>query len=489
MYKRNVLITLNQWIVLLWGIVLSLVLLMAIPEENYVVRSISVTLVAVFSICYYLYRRYSERFAIQADLLISINTLAQFLLPVFYLAFYYHANPHLDVYGYRYGYAITSFAALLGQTMFFLGYESVKKSLYFPRIEISENSYTRLFLVLLPLLALIWIGRFVLLSTGSYYQIYRTDYQFTSPFYSVFAQLSGYGLIVVGALFLIAFSEKRKREKNRKIVIAIIVLILEMLWYIPAGSREPIVFTISAPIFAYIFIKRTIPRKTIAVLVIASFPILAILGTYRYVAFTSYQVSRLNLSSVPATLMAAKEKLQYKDTNIVAEITDRFYDGKSLGYLLLHYSNDYDYELGATYKNIPFSFIPRFIYPDKPVFTTALNNWYKLLAGGSMPTTFWGESYINFSWIGIAILSYILGLAMKGYDYIFIRRSGKPYWIYLYFFSAIHIMRLPMQVAVIWVSFLLKTIVLAFIFTGIHSFMTKVVGKSTYLPAVLKKNN
>lgn len=154
----------------------------------------------------------------------------------------------------------------------------------------------------------------------------------------------------------------------------------------------------------------------------------------------------------------------------------------------MHYSDDYDYELGSTYKNIPFVIIPRFIYPDKPVFTTALGNWYQLVAGGSTPTTFWGESYINFSWLGIIFCSYILGLFMKGFDYLFIRRAHKPYWMYLYIFSTIYIMRLPMQVAVIWVSFLLKAIVLAYMFTWIHEVLKKVTRSSRGFTLIRRKN-
>ena len=476
---------LNRWVGLYWGITISFVLLVVIPEENFVFRSVSVTLVAVLSICGYLYNRYSKELSIQADLLISINTLAQFLLPVFYLAPYYQANPHLDFWDYRYGYAITSFASLLGQTIFFWGYESVKKSVYFPRVKITERALSRLFIVMFPLLVLIWIGRFVLLSTGSYYHIYRTDYQFTSPFFSVFSQLGGYGLIIVGALFLIAFSEERKRQKNSKFIIATTVLILECLWYGFAGAREPLAMTILVPVFAYLFIKGKIPKKILAVLILAGLPLFAILGEYRYTASTYYTVSEINYSkTIPAFLDARK---RINDQDVFANLIDRFYDGKNLGYLLMHYSNDYDYEFGAMYKNIPFVFIPRFIYIDKPVFTTALGNWYQLVAGGSTPITLWGESYINFSWFGIILISYLLGLAMKGYDYIFIKRASKPYWVYLYVFGAIHIMRLPMQGAVIWVSFLLKAIVLAFTFTGIHSILTKAVGSPMRFATIFKE--
>lgn len=464
-------LTFNRWIVLYCGITLTFVLLVAIPEENFVFRSVSITFIAVFSICYYLYKRYSKRLSIQADLLISINTLAQFLLPVFYLAYYYQANPHLDPWNHRYGYAVTSFAALLGQTMFFLGYESTKKSAYFPPVKTIESSLSRMFLLLFPFLVSIWAGRFILLSSGTYYHVFRSDYQFASPFYSVFAQLDGYGLIIVVALFLIAFSEENKKRRNIRFAIATIVFVLEILWYVPAGLRANTAMTVLAPLFAYIFIKRKIPKKALGVLLIAGSLLFVIMGEYRYVTAQFFRASEINLKATVPALLAASNRV-HKGT-VLVNVMDRFYDGRNLEHLLAHYSHDYDYELGSTYKNMPFVFVPRFIYPDKPVFTTALGNWYQLLAGTSTPTTFWGESYINFSWFGIVAMSYLLGLFMKGYDYIFIKRASKRYWVYLYVFSAIHIIRLPVEPAVVWASFLLKTIVLAFMFTQIHLFFTR----------------
>ena len=480
----------SRWIVLLWGITLSLILLLIIPENDFVFRSISITLIATISIVYYLYKRYSGKLSLQTDLLIAINTLAQFLLPVFYLAFYYYENPHLDYYDFHYGYAITSFAVLVAQTMFFAGYETIKKNSYFPTIQIIEESYSKLFLVLLPLLILVWTSRIILLTTGSYYHIYRTEYQFINPLYSVFAQLSGYGLIIVGALFLIAFSEQRKRERNKKVVVAIIVFIIEMLWYLPAGTREPIAMTCSIALLAYIFIKRKLPKKAIVAFVLILFPLFTILFEYRYTVRIYQDISSINIEGLKPALLSAGDKLQKKDTNTLAFSVDRIYDGKNLGYLLTHYSQDYDYELGATYKNIIYVLIPRFIYPDKPIYTTPLGKWYQLTGKySSTPTTFWGETYINFSWLGIIVISYILGLIMKVYDYIFIKRSSEPYWMYLYLFSAIYIMiRLPMEVGSIWISFLIKIIILAFIFTGMHSVLTKVFGKSIRFVTVPEKN-
>ena len=464
--------TVNRWIFLFFGLMISFLLLMLVPAENFVLRSVSITIIAVLSICYYLHNRYSRKLSIQSDLLVSISTLVQFLIPVFYLSYYYELNPDLDIQSYRYGYAITSFAVLLGQISFFCGYESVKKSIVFPRIIITESSVSNFFIVLFPLLILIWIGRFVLLSTGTYYFINRTDYQFSSPYYSVVAQLDGYGLIIVGGLFLIAFTEKNRRNFFFNFTIAFTVFLLEILWYGFAGLREPLAKTIIAPIFAYIFIKREIPKKTLAVIVLVGLPLFAILGEYRYTAST-FGVSEISpLKTIPV-LIEANKRLDSQD--VIANLADRFYDGKSLGYLLTHYPHDYDYEFGATYINIPFILIPRFIYTDKPIFTMGLGKWYDLMEYSSMPTTFWGESFINFSWVGIIIIPYIAGLLLKGYDFLFIKRSSKTYWAYLYVFGAVNVMRLPVEPAVIWISFFLKVIVLAFIFTWIHSAFTKVV--------------
>ena len=467
----------NRWTVLFGGVMVSFILLLIIPEDDIVRRSVSITLIAIFSICYYLYKCYYKKFSFQSDLVITLYTLFQFLVPVLYLAFYYSANPELDEFAnYRFGYAITSFAALIGQAMFFLGYESIKPAIRFPRIQITEKSLSSFFLVLLPLLVLIWIGRAVLLATGSYYQVYRTDFQNISHHFSFFSQLSGYGLIIVGALFMVAFSEKQKRQRKIKFTAAIAIFMLEMLWHVPAGMREPIAYTILAVLFAYIVIKRMIPVKTIVVLAIISIPLLAIFNSYRYVASSYTGVSEINLKVTLPALLEAKDRLNINNEDMLASTIYRMNEGISLGYLLMNFSNDYEYEYGYTYWKIPSIVIPRFIYPDKPVLTTSLNEYYVLLVG-SMPITFWGEAYVNFSWAGIIIMSYLLGIMMKGFDYVFIKRAHKPYWMYMYLFSSIHIMRLLSQAAVLWMSFLLKSILLAVILTAMHSVLIQMVKK------------
>ena len=464
-------IALNRWIVLFMGIFISFILLILIPEEQFVFRSVSITMIAVLSIGYYLYKRYSKGLTLQADLVISINTLMQFLLPVFFLAPYYNTSPDMDIWSHRYGFALTSWAALLGQTMFFMGYESIRKGLYFPSVKetMRRLSISNMFILIVPVIVLTWFSRLMLLHYGNYYQVHTSDFQSVSPYYSVLGQLSMYGAIAVIAFFIIAFLEKNEKKRSRKMAIAMLFFFMEIGWYLPSGSRGRLILTILGPIFVYIFVMRKLPMKTIILLLLIGIPVLSALYSYRYVAGKHFSVSEINLQEVPAAYKDALDLAGKEGVDLtVYRVMYRFYDGMNLNHLLTHYSNDYDYELGSTYKNIPFVIMPRFVYHEKPVFTTALGRWYQL-TGGSTPTTFWGESYINFSWFGIIICSYFLGMFMKCYDYIFIRNAHKPCWCFLYVFGAITILQLPVDVFVVWVSYLTKFVLIAFILTQWHS--------------------
>lgn len=463
-------ISLNRWLVLYLGIGVSFALLVAIPTKDFIIRSLSITLIAVLCVCYYLYRRYRNRLTIQSDVLIAVNTLVMYLLPVFYFAPYFKANPDLDPTGYHYGYDVTSFAVLLGLTMFFLGYETIKRAAYFPPIKITEDSLSRLFIVLFPLLILTWGARLFLLSTGTYYQVFRSGYQGT-PLGSVFGVFSTYGLLINGVFFLIAFSEEKKKERIWKFLIAAIVFCAELVWYVPAGARAPIINALCAPLFAYIMTKGILPKKTLAILIIVGLPIFCILGSYRNVASSFYEMDKINLMNVPKALSAACKLSATEDT--FRNFIDRLHDGKFLGYLLMNYSKDYSYELGGTYKDILTVFIPRFIWSGKPIISKFMNNWYSNLLGSSaVPVTVWGESYINFSWFGIILIPYLLGLIMKGYDYLFIKRASRQYWVFVYLFSAILFLFFPSEGVVAWMSWFLKSIVLAFLLTEANKVLT-----------------
>jgi len=219
-----------RWPVLLFSVLVNFVLLQIDSEKSFLFCSLSITAVSTLSISYYLYEKYHKVFYLNCDVLIAISTLTQFLLPIFFLAFYYSANPSSDRHGFRFGYCITSFAALLGQVFFFLGYESFGKPKAGHAVGFRLFHLNNFIVALLPFLLVIWVSRYILLATGTYYHLFRSGFQFNSPYYSVISQVSSYGLISVIALFLLAFLHSNKKSKRNFFLLAIFFFVIEILW-------------------------------------------------------------------------------------------------------------------------------------------------------------------------------------------------------------------------------------------------------------------
>ena len=115
---------------------------------------------------------------------------------------------------------------------------------------------------------------------------------------------------------------------------------------------------------------------------------------------------------------------------------------------------------GETYKMIPWVPIPRFIYPNRPIFIVNYNSLFRpWIAYSSAPVTTIGEAYINFGWLGIPIVFLALGLINRGIDSLFRKRLSYAEAAILIFFSSIYLL-LPASPAVSYISWMLKIIIL-----------------------------
>lgn len=85
------------------------------------------------------------------------------------------------------------------------------------------------------------------------------------------------------------------------------------------------------------------------------------------------------------------------------------------------------YQNGETYSYFLVSFIPRILWPDKPLTGTA-NAFYAVTYGitdeeGARTTTFGvsllGEAFINFGWIGVVLIMLLQGLIISILEHIF----------------------------------------------------------------------
>jgi len=460
-------------------------LLWIIPAEKFVFRSVSTTVIATLAIIYYIYERYSNNLCIQADLVIAVSILVQFLLPAIFLTFYYDVFPELDFHGYRSGYALTSSAVLLGQLMFFVGYETINKSAYFDSSKTTPLSFRYMLFIFLPLLFVVWASRYILLSTGTYYHIFRSEFQFVNPSASIISLINNMGEVPLIAAFVIAFQAKNKRKKRIILCLALVLFVIELFWYMPAGRTAEVIIVILSPLFAYIYIYKKISKLHLVISFIVVLTVLVFFRGYRYyVTADQFKVDEIRITTLPRGILETSIK---SNNDLIAPTVDRLYEAKSLAYLLLNYTDDYELEYGENYKEIWTVIIPRTMWPDKPNLMTHFTDYYQLIAAGMIPLTFLGESYINFSWFGIIIMSYLLGLFMKGYDSIFMKNASNAVWIYFYLYGAIWTIRnIPLHTAVSGVSFLSKIVIFAFIFGNYHLFVSAIIKKH---PLCIAKDN
>jgi O-antigen polysaccharide polymerase Wzy len=90
------------------------------------------------------------------------------------------------------------------------------------------------------------------------------------------------------------------------------------------------------------------------------------------------------------------------------------------------------YQYGRLYSYVAVTFIPRFLWPDKPSVNDA-NHWYQVSYGLTMPGQIasvsiavgtLAESYINFGWLGPVLIMFPLGMFLGSLQRIFLHADA-----------------------------------------------------------------
>ena len=108
------------------------------------------------------------------------------------------------------------------------------------------------------------------------------------------------------------------------------------------------------------------------------------------------------------------------------------------------------YQHGRLYSYIGVTFIPRFLWPDKPSVNDA-NHWYQVsygltyageISSVSIAVGTVAESYINFGWLGPVLIIFPLGIFLGSLQRIFLRADSGL------LFSSVDAVLVPQLVAV-----------------------------------------
>lgn len=425
-----------------------------IIDIHYTDKSILNAIISVLIIGYYFKKKYKTfKFSFEQPFVLGI--LVQFILAAAIINYLTYSTGimayHLDTEDITH---IEIFWSFIFICSFLFGY-NIYTSKYTLRLTFSDS---RLTTIMLLLYILIVVLRFYLLSHGTYYHVDRSDYQFKEV-----ALVSLINKIVM-LRFFVYFYFLLMIKKHY--IYFFTIMTLDFIWYLPSAQREVTLAQIIIIFIGYIIYKQKVSKIALAIVAMITFFYLQIANIYKHeifhnvdptsISYTSFAKS--SLDAVESFVEESKEGENYKqlvsyDTYMTFA---RLYDGVGFAWFIKYYDlNEHDLEYGITYLSILTIPIPRIIFPEKPIYTMPLNNYFPeyISQGSSMPTTLIGEAYVNFYYFGIPIIGILFGLILRLYEKFLLRMSQKHIlWTILYFVIFFSLLRLGVQPMVIIIS-------------------------------------
>lgn len=456
----------QRWYYLLLSNIICLGIVLIIPNDSLILRTFGSVITSVAGIWIYIFLKYGKYLPLKVEVLMSAGVTVQFLLPSLYLCSTTDPPEYLaSTLQYLDYYPDVAYASLLGQSLFFIGYQLFDGKAA-TESEISEITSPFMFIqIFLPFIAVVWVSRIIILATGSYYHIgAQSDFMYKNPWYSIIAQLSYTGFVIIGGVWISAWKYMRRALGKLWLQSALMISIIELAWYFPSGGREPVLITGVVIIFSYIFVEKKIPYKWIAIGSCISLIIVSGMDFYRYsIGGIASKIDTVRLDEIREAVSVSHHSFleEWISGEWLIRIISRLSDARSVAAILEGVPKKVQYLKGDTYLTLPFVFVPRFLYPDKPAASMPINEWFFRNEGGSSPTTLIGEAYLNFGWLGIFFVMPIMGIISIIYDKTFEKHLNDTVWSAVYVGFAVTIVRLHVQTVAIWMGVFMKAVILA----------------------------
>lgn len=313
---------------------------------------------------------------------------------------------------------------------------------------------TRTLLVMGVLCVMLWITRADLLASGSFYHIFRSDFQKEDPRYSAWVQFdSGIGPMLLAFLWGAMFVKRLPKW------LVISYSLLDLGWNFASGGRERTITCFIVVILTFIVYRNRVPWRTLFISAIPIFFLIGFMDYYRYAIQQTANVNTIRLSSITEALsIASRESSSSGTENTLLRGIARFNDLESIAAIDLWTGTAQPFLEGETYARIPVALIPRQLWPDKPSTSMPINEWYFIHEGGSSPTTTMGEGYLNFGWPGVALAGFMAALLVRLADWFIVRYLWNIAVLPIYIGTVAIYARLHTQPIAIWIPTFIKMV-------------------------------
>ena len=247
----------------------------------------------------------------------------------------------------------------------------------------------------------IW-ARYQIVIGGGYFQVFRGGNNLMdsdSGVYSWLYQLENFPLIALLIILSWRFSHGYKTFG----LFTIVLWTIEIIYWLPTGKKEAIILALALPYVCYYFVTRNLPsrKKVVAVglFVILLFPLISV---YRG-SMENLDPSGTLIDVYDASMTQEVAENRGTFESVINRLS--FIETTAAAIRLIDTGN-YHLKFMENYVSGVLGLIPRFIWPDKP--ELSYGNQFGFDAGfltrkdlyTSVSATYFGESFLNFSWFG-----------------------------------------------------------------------------------------
>lgn len=231
----------------------------------------------------------------------------------------------------------------------------------------------------------------------------------------------GLGVSLIRLIFAVAVTRVLVTGRG-KILTFLVLLPLVLTMGFISGSKGAFLTPILVLMIAWHYLRRQIRLRTLFLFVgfvIVLFPL-----------FNAYR--QLNDISKLAKVVPGISKFVDSEM-MVRSVMSRFYGIDSLTYIIRDTPGVMDYQLGATIAPLAVVWIPRQLWPEKPIISfgkvfaeTYLRDFFHGTGTAASPTIL-GEAYINWHIGGMLWISLLCGVIIKtAYEYLIRLHFGAP---------------------------------------------------------------